>query len=506
MDPVFENDNWLSFTINRNLARIPLTGGVPEISQFAPNVINGVSWTQKGEIVLANYWPSGLTYQQDWNSKQEVLSEIDPSKNEGTLMLPFVLPGDKAALFTIWSKDGTFDDSKIAVVDLKTKKRKNLLYNGVDLLGTSPRFVQPPWGNYLLWSRNSDLYAASFDLSTDEVTGLPIDILHGIAVNAGSGKAAYSVTNANNGTIIYMPGRLDTAQSNLVWISKEGKRTTTLATGPYLMPSISRDGKALVILQGPVYKIGLLNLRSGKVEMLFAKGDNDIPKITPDGSSFVFVSNFEDGKYNVYLSRLDGIGGLRKIVATEGGYPDISNLSPDGRYILYDRDPAVDSSRMWIKDITGSQAPKLLIDTKAKITSPAFSPDGKFIAYRSNEIGGQFRLFIRPFPINATKVQVSVDDGRFAQWSVDGTELFYRTKETIVAARIQRLPELKVLSRRIVYGPLPSTDQALQPGFALAPDGRILLQEDAVDESKPVKVKVIVNWFTELKEKLAESK
>jgi Tol biopolymer transport system component len=298
-----------------------------------------------------------------------------------------------------------------------------------------------------------------------------------------------------------MPGKLDTAKTRLVWINREGKEAGTVATGPFLMPSISKDGRALVILTGPVYKIGLVNFKQAKIDLLFGSGDNDIPRITPDGMSFVFVSNFEDGKYNVYRSRLDGIGGAKKIVATEGGYPEISNVSPDGRYILYS-DANADSSKIWMKDLESNQGPKLLFNTTAKVASPTFSPDGKFVAYRSDEVDRKLKLFVRPFPITDVKVQVSIDDGVYPQWSIDGTEIFYRDDDKIMAVRIQTKPELKVLSNRLVCTSTRVSNSNGQSDFALAPDGRILLLRGAVDQAKPVQVNVIVNWFTELKKKL----
>ena len=497
VDPVFENNNWISFTSTTGtLKKVPLAGGVPDIS--GTHVTNGLSWRSNGEIVLADTWPSGLTFQPGWNDKEQELTKIDPSKNEGTHMLPYVLPGDKAALFTIWSKDGTYDDSKIAVVNLKTKERKILNYNGVELHGTSPRFIQAPWGDYLLWSRSGNLYASTFDLSGLKVTGPETNILGGISVNASSGKAAYSVTDANNGTLVYMPGKLDTAKNYLVWVDKNGVEKNALTnSGPYLEPMISSNGKALIILTGPAYTIGTINFEKNKVEPLFTHGDNTMPQITPDGNNFVFVSNFEDGKYYIYISRLDGIGGAKKIVAAGGGYPEMSNLSPDGKNILYSLDRDIR-----IKDITEKEPPHLLFKSDAKATSPTFSPDGKFIAYRSDEIGGNFKLFIRPFPITDIKVQVSIDDGLYPQWSVDGSEIYYRDDDKIMAAKIQTSPELKVISRRIVCNSIRVSSGYTQRDFTVDPDGRVLMLKSAEDLSKPVQVNVVVNWFSELKKKL----
>ncbi len=498
-DPAFLNSNWLSFVKSTNLRKIPLEGGVPDASDMIST--NGITWGTNGEFIFAKSWPSGLTLKSAWNEKEEELTKIDASQNEGCHLLPYILPGDKAAVFTIWSKDGTFDDSKIAAVNLKTKERKNLSYNGVELHGTSPRFIETPGGNYLLWTRAGNLYASLFDLSDLKVNGPEIKILDGIAVNASSGKAGYAVTEANNGTIAFMPGKLDTAKNDLVWVDKNGTEKKAISTsGSYLMPMVAKNGQGLVILTGPVYQIGTIDFVNNKVDLLFTGGDNNLPKITPDGSSFVFVSNFEDGKYNVYLSRMDGIGGAKKIVATEGGYPEISNLSPDGKHILYAS--TGDTAKIWVKDITNNQNPELLIHSGASITSPVFSPDGKFIAYRSDEIDGKFKLFVRPFPINDVKIQVSVDDGNYPQWSADGSEIFYRDNDRIMAARIQLNPALQVVSRRLVCTSVRVSESSVQSDFSVAPDGRILLLKSAIDESKPIHVNVIVNWFTELKKKL----
>ena len=224
-----------------------------------------------------------------------------------------------------------------------------------------------------------------------------------------------------------------------------------------------------------------------------------MPQITPDGSHFIFVSNYEDGKYNIYESRLDGIGSAKKIVTTKGGYPDISNLSPDGRYLLYVPYPP---QKIYIKDLSTNQQPHLLFKSDAELRTPAFSPDGRLIAYLSNEIDGKFRLFIRPFPVNDSKIQVSLGDGIFPQWSSDGSKLYYREGNKIMAAQIQIDPELKVISRRLVCSSPQISTGYDQRDFTVASDGRILMLKRPEDQSKPVKLNVIVNWYSELKNKL----
>ena len=501
-NPVFENDNWLSFTVNYFARRVPVKGGIPEISQSEYD--DDFDWGINGEIVSSS-WGYGLILQTGWNKKKETLTKLDSAENEGVHLNPFILPGNKAALFNIWSeKMGTFDNSKIGTVDLKTKERKNLKYNGVDLTGTSPQFLHSPWGSYLLCSRGGNLYASEFDLNSLRISGPEVKIFEGISVNAINGKAAYSVTDANDGTIAYIAGKLETMKVNLVWYNENSTKNKAIITGPlFTSPRFIKDDKAVVLLIGPLFKIALVDFKKGKVDLLFSKGDNVQPQITPDGSNFIFTSNFEDGRYNIYMKRLDGFGEVKRIVSIgETSFPEISNLSPDGRYILYNPNNNFAIGKIWIKDIKSNQEPKLLFKTEANVTSPGFSPDGKLISYRSDEIDGTPKLFIRTFPINDITMQVSTGNAINPQWSADGTEIYYRSGNKIMVAKIQVKPVLKVLSRKVVcYSEIISPDFYF-PDFSVYPDGRILLLKNVEDESKPIKVNVIVNWFTELKKKL----
>jgi serine/threonine protein kinase len=498
INPTFINKNIIAFTDRQNFSyKVQIKGGVPDMQDA--NYGNGFSFGTDGTIVSTQNWGTGLFYQSGWKSVRRSILPVDASQNEGAYLYPYMLPGNKAAVFTIWSKDGTFDDSKIGLINFKNNEKKILSYNGVNLQGTSPGFIKAPWGNFLLYSHSGNLYASAFDLSDYKVSGPEIKILDGVTVNAQNGKAVYAATDGNNGTIAYIPGRIDTAESYLVWIDKNGtERNAVPNSGPYLVPFAAKD-IGLVLLTGPAYKIGLIDFNTKKVTLLIDKGDNNLARITPDGAHFIFVSNFENGKYNIYLSRLDGIGGAKKIAATEG-YPSISNLSADGKYVLYAQ--YEDKGNIWIKDITTDKKAEVLFKSNSSLREPGFSPDEKLVSYRSDEIGGNYKLFVRPFPINNDKIQVSLEDGIYACWSADSREIYYREGDKIMAAKIEIQPKLKVVTRRLV-GIFPRvSSETSQPDFMVAPDGRILLLKSAIDQSKPVKVNVIVNWFSELKKKL----
>ena len=502
INPGFASDNWLSFT-NKNdysARKVPVSGGVPDRSEA--HYGNGYCFGTDGSIISTQNWSEpGTFYQKNWESPQEKTTELDTANNEGAHLAPFMLPGNKAAVFTIWSKDGTFDDSKISLINIETKEKRSLSYNGVDLQGTNPEFISAPWGNFLLYSYSGNLYASAFNLSELKVSGHEVKILEGISVNSENGRAAYAVSNGNNGTIAYIPGKLDTAKNYLVRIDKNSSEKKVIsADGTFFSPCLINNNKGLVILTGSVYKIGIFDIAKNEISILFNNGDNNDPRITPDGLHFTFVSNFEDGKYNIYMSRLDGVGSPRKIVATEGGYPYASNLSPDGKFILFNN--YAENSKILIKDITSNKKPEVLFKSDATLQEPSFSPDGKLIAYRSDEIEGKMKLFIRPFPINDKKIQVSIDDGLFPGWSGDSKEVYYRDGDKIFAAKIERETGIKVVSRRLVCTLERVSSGSTQSDFTVAPDGSILALKSAIDQSKPIKVNVIVNWFDELKKKL----
>ncbi len=502
--PFFSKDNnWLTFTLNSFAAKVPVNGGVPDISRYKYG--QSANWTSGGKIVSAIDWGGGLYIQNDWESKPEILTTVDVDKNEGTHLHPYVLPGNKAAIFTSWNKDGTFDDSKIGIINLETKERSYLSYKEVNIRGTYPQFFQTSYGDYMTWSRNGNLYASLFDLSGLKIIGTEIKILEKLAVNASSGRAAYSISNANNGTLVYVSGNMETAKNNLVWQTIDGKETNILKeSAPITHPCISNDGKLIVTITGPAYKIGQVNFNTGTIEPLFMKGDNDKIQISPDGSSYIFVSNFETGKYNIYHRRIDEVGGSKKIVNLESGtIPRISNLSLDGKIILFSiNSPAYLGNDIWIADVNTGKEPEPLFKTPSAEIEPQFSPDGKFIVYRSNEIEGKFKIFIRPFPINENKVQISINDGIYPNWSKDGSKIYYREDDNIMEATIQYSPKLKVLQRKAIFKVKSGLLDASEPDFTVARDGRFIFIKSATDITTPTKVNVITDWFVELKDKL----
>ena len=160
---------------------------------------------------------------------------------------------------------------------------------------------------------------------------------------------------------------------------------------------------------------------------------------------------------------------------------------------------------LWVLDTQAGRVVKPLFETAAVEASGKFSPDGKMLAYQSNEIEGRYEVFVRPFPITEEAVQVSSGGGGIPVWSPDSKRLYYRAGDNIMVANLESNPNLHITERAILFkSPQQNLDNTM-PDFAVAPDGRFLLVRSAVDLSKPLQINVVTNWFEELQRKMREN-
>ena len=160
---------------------------------------------------------------------------------------------------------------------------------------------------------------------------------------------------------------------------------------------------------------------------------------------------------------------------------------------------------MWVLDTQAGRGVKPLFETEAAEKNGKFSPDGKILAYQSNEVEGEYEVFVRPFPITEESVQVSSGGGGFPVWSPNIKKLYYRKGENIMVANIESNPNLHITKRAVLFKSPQQVSEIAMDDFAVAPDGRFLLVRSAVDLSKPLQINVVTNWFEELQGVLPEA-
>ncbi len=428
--PFFSPDGqWIAFFADNKLKKIGVQGGMPVALGDAPTIMRGPrlrlpagSWGENGDIIAMLNPSSGLTRVASAGAPPTPLTKPKGADNEVDTW-PQVLPGSRAVLFT--RHKGDYDSANLEVLSLKTGEYKTVL-NG----GFFGRYLP---GGYLVYMRRNTLFAVSFDLSTFAVVGTPQAILEDI----NSRLADWSFDFSQNGSFAYINHAAE-PQRSLFWIDKAG-RILPLPAGPeasVASPRFSPDGSRLAFSKsiGEQQDICVLDLKRGAVSRLTAPpGVNDMPVWTPDSLNIIFRS-VDQPKPGIYAVRADGSAEAHRLLElTSGEGP--SSVSPDGKWLAM---WAV--GKIWIapvqtvgRDVSVGK-PVLFLQARFNPTvpgrmAPAFSPDGRWLAYCENE-SGQLEVYVVAFPGPGGKWRVSTAGGMFPVWSHNGQELFFQDLES----------------------------------------------------------------------------
>ena len=339
---------------------------------------------------------------------------------------------------------------------------------------------------HLVFSRAGTLLAAPFDVGRLEVTGPEVPVLEGLPPFDRPFRIS------ENGTLTYVPGGAEPEQT-LVWVNREGEaRPVTDVRRDYEALRISPDGQriALEILTEGNYDIWVYDIPRGTLTRLtLAESAEAIPVWSSDGKRVAFLSNRDPP--GVYWKPIDGSGPTELL--TDGGAPE--SWSPDGRVLAFSR-----GKDIWMLPMEGERKPEPLLDTPFDELSPAFSPDGRRIAYHSDE-SGRYEVYVRAYPGPGGKWQISTHGGLFAVWSPDGREIFYRTEDRkVMVVPLQLTPEFSAGKPKLLFEDRFAYINYRWRNFDITPDGqRFVMVEDAEEESTPTEIVVVLNWFEELK-------
>jgi len=505
-NPFFSPDGqWIAFFADGKLKKVALTGGAPVTLCDAPDDRGG-TWSEDGTIVFAPQGRVGLSRVSSAGGTPEIVTTPDPAAKELTHRWPYSLPGGKAVLYTADSDVGDFDDASIFVQPLPSGPRR-VLQRG----GYHGRYLG---SGHLVYMHEGTLFAAAFDPARLVLTGQPVPALEGVAADAGFAGAHFAFSN--RGTLVFLPG---TGQSfwsevSIRWMDREGKTQPLRAVpGGYRMFRFSPDGQklAIEIREGRqrdvwVYEWG----RDTLSRLTFDPAADTSPVWTPDGRRIAFASDRADrSRWNLYWQRADGTGDAERL--TEGRNPEFpTSWHPTGKFLAYyERHPQT-SYDIRILPMDGDETsgwkpgkPVAFLNSPSAEVGAAFSPDGRWLAYDSNETG-RTEVYVRPFPGPGGKWQVSIGGGRYAAWSRTGKELFYQVDDGslwvatyILAGNSFRAERPRAWSPERVL-PLTTVTRA----FDLHPDGQRLAVLKTAEEQTATKrdrVVFIQNFFDELR-------
>jgi Tol biopolymer transport system component len=510
-DPFFSPDGqWIGFFADGKLKKISIQGGAA-VTLCDAGDDRGGSWGDDGAIVFAKDSTSALSKVSSAGGTPQPLATLDKQTAEITQRWPQVLPAGKAVLFTSNTHTNVYEDAEIVVYSMASGQRKTVQRGGF-----YARYV--PSG-HVVYMHEGTLFAVPFDLKRLEATGQPAPILEGVVATPAFGAAQFSLSETGN--LVYVAGRGGGQNVSIYWMDREGKFTPLRETpGGYLNPAFSPDGKrlALDIFDGKRRDIWVYEWeRDTLTRLTFGGEGNAYPAWTPDGQRIVYSSQEKGGAPNLWWARANGAADAQRLTQSKNLAQFSESWSLDGKVLAFRQENPGTGSDIFTITIEGDEKsgwkagePKPFVNSPFYEGEPAFSPDGRWLAYVSNE-SGNFEVYVRPFPGPGGKWQVSTGGGVLPRWPRNGKELFYRTEDTkIMVVTYTASSDSFRADKPQLWSPGQFTELGQgNYNFDLHPDGKrfAVLKAPSTEQGAAVnKVSFIFNFFDELRRKLPPGK
>jgi serine/threonine protein kinase/Tol biopolymer transport system component len=488
------DSRYVAFFAASKLNKLDASGGPPQALCDAPSGRGG-SWGSAGTIVFTPDTNSGLARVDAAGGTRVALTTLEAK--ETSHRWPDFLPDGNHFLY--FGHGSTSADSGIYVAALDSKERKLLLRNDSNGIYAAP--------GYLLFVRDNTLMAQRFNPRSRALEGEAKPVADHVAVNTDTWRSV--LTASANGELLYQHGAAG-GGSMLVWYDASGKQGEPVLpeNADYYWPTLSPDGSklAFAVETNGVGDIWVLDLiRKTKTRLTFGPLYSGYPIWWPDGKSIIFSHGPSGATDSIYRQNSDGTGTMEKLLET----PDIRDypysISPDGHYIAYMRiDPkSTTGVDIWalpmFPDKSGEQKPFPVIATNFLDVTPAFSPDGKWLAYANNETG-RMEIYIQPFPSGAGRWQVSTAGGSKPNWRKDGKELyFFSTDQQMMAVDVsQQGASLQLGTPHALFK--ATTVSASSGAYTVSADGKKFVMNTVLPQSITEPLTLITNWPADLKQ------
>jgi serine/threonine-protein kinase len=549
------------------LKKVSIAGGPPITLCRYGGTARGASWGPDDTIVFATNDPNtGLFSVPAVGGEPKVLTKPDAAHGEQDHLFPSLLPGGRTVLFTISAVNsgngtpGGLDNAQVAVLDLQTGQRKTLVRGGSDA-----EYVDPSTGSgpapsagsgqassagsgepgYLVYASAGALRAVRFDPARLEVLSDPVPVVEQVTT-LQTGAADYRISR--QGTLVYVPGGSN-AQGptrSLVWVNRQGREEPINAPPrDYALPRLSPDGTRVALdVRDQENDIWIWDfMRQTLTRLTFDPSGDSWPIWTPDGRRVVFASSQAGGPglsavTNLLWRAADGTGTVERLTTSPN--PQLPHsFSPDGKSLLFQElNPKTNNDLMLLRldgtprtgppshrsgepgppaqgfggpgpnSASGSTASDVrpLIQTTFSDTAGEISPDGRWLAYYSNE-SGRNEVYVRPFPnVDSGRWQISTGGGSRPAWAKNGRELFYFAPNTaMMAVAVRTTPSFSAGNpTKLFDGPWSVTQSGRT--YDVSRDGqRFLLIKDATASNQPSAlptITVVLNWQEELKQRV----
>jgi eukaryotic-like serine/threonine-protein kinase len=479
----------VAFFTAGKLLKVSLSGGAPQPICESPLPL-GASWT--GDTIVFGD-AKGIYRVPATGGTPELIVTREGSEQ---LTGPQLLPGGQAVLYTK-SNVGSSNDGEIIVEQIGTKSRTVLLRGGMNA-----RYLALD-GGYLVYNRSGEILGVPLDLAALTVTGPAVSLLGGVRENVGTGTAHFSISAT--GALVYVSGSADD-NSELVWVDMKGaQKPITSEKGAYQYLRVSPDGTrvAYTAASGSDREIFVLDwARNSKIRLTKEAGSESSPIWSPDNTRIAYSASRTGGQSSIYWRAADGSGEEEQLTTGPNLRVPFS-WSTDGQTMFFVEQNPGNSNDIWALPMTGDRTPRALVTSRFDERRPAISPDGRWLAYGTNEPGPP-EIHVRPYPETARgQYQASAGGGTSPVWSIDGRAIFYRNGGKYFRVNVTTSPDFKAAKPEELFT-LSGSDQ--QMNYDLAPDGKRFAVIKSGSDSGGAEYHVVVNWIEELRARVRPAK
>jgi serine/threonine-protein kinase len=492
--PFFSPDGqWVAFFASGKLKKTRVDGGESVMLCDAP-AGRGGTWGDGGNIIAALDVQAGLSLVPSTGGKSVPLTTFMPG--EISHRWPQSLPGGKVVLFNSNRTFANWDEANINALSLTDHTSKIIL----ERAGMYPRYVT---SGHLMYVTKGTVFVVPFDPTRIEVRGRPAAWVEGISNDTTYGFSRLDFSAS--GMLLYRKGRTE-GLTTIHWMDHTGRtESVAIEPGVYMFPRISPDGSKLIWMmnQGATSDLWIYDWQRGsKTRLTDGTSVYAYPVWSPDGRYVVFTSS-----EGISWTRADGAGKRELLTRSEARQAPTS-FTLDGRWLAF---AEVNAAGGLIKTVRvdGSSgqlrtsSPELFLQTSSPLSFPAFSPDGRWLAYADAE-SGRYDVYVRSFPDKGTRWLISNGGGTLPEWSRNGRELFYRTEDNqLMVVTYAVKGDTFVAAKPRVWSNERLANTGLTPNFDLAPDGTrfavLMSAGGPISAYVQNHVTLVTNFFDELR-------
>jgi eukaryotic-like serine/threonine-protein kinase len=502
-NPFWSPDSkFLGYFSGHTLKTVRIRDGLTDTICTVEGANGGGTWNRDGTILFARNIDDGL-YQvrAKANSKPAPVVKVSPGKGENGYMWPQFLPDGKHFLFYIQTEN--LETSGVYTGALDSTDYRLLFPSETNALYSALPDSDSQRNGYLLFINNRRLMGQAFHASKLTVSGEPVTLADDIGAVSSLNLAPISV--ANNGTLVYQSTGMPTRQ--LMWLDRSGTQLAAVREpGEWGPPRISPDGRRAAVARigddNQNADLWLVDGNGGMKLLSHLPGASEgCPVWSPDGSKIASWITGREGTYDIYVQPVDAAG--RPELLFRSSFPKYpTDWSHDGRYVLFNARSDSTKYDIWAVSTADRHAGAIL-DTVNSEAYAALSPDGKWLAYQSDE-SGSVEVYVQQFDGirsgTRKRWKISSGGGGLPRWRADGKELFYLTANgRMMAASIRQSGQdlqfdapVKLFQTHPIRGSWNLYD--------VAPDGQRFLLNNPLEWAVSSDIMVVTNWTEKLKE------